>query len=358
MPIANLRLLHLSDLHERGRREHENWRRRRVLGEAWVKNLAVLCADGPPDLVCFTGDVADWGLPEEYSRAGEFLNALLEHLGLPSDRCFVIPGNHDIHRETAAASWNHLRANLPRVTAQDVSYWLAGGPAPLGFTDAHRDDVLSRQAAYRAWVARDLDRSDLLPDPARHPYLGYCRPLRLPGHGFDLHVIGLDSAWLCGDDADSGRLRLTEDQVMRLVTGPGGEDLSGFCLVLVHHPLDDLTDGAACRRLLAPRVDLLLRGHLHDPEPSAWADPERTLYMKVMGGSVALRCRRRAWLDAGPLMRRGQTDRQQRSAAPACRWRARHAPVPWPALPSPPPPPASAAPSRSSQSQASGLFGA
>lgn len=30
-----LRILHVSDLHERGSRENEHWRRRRVLGNAW-----------------------------------------------------------------------------------------------------------------------------------------------------------------------------------------------------------------------------------------------------------------------------------------------------------------------------------
>lgn len=35
------------------------WRRRRVLGEAWLKNLEVISGRGRAvDLVCFTGDVA------------------------------------------------------------------------------------------------------------------------------------------------------------------------------------------------------------------------------------------------------------------------------------------------------------
>lgn len=102
-------------------------------------------------------------------------------------------------------------------------------------------------------------------------------------HLSELHLIGLDSAWLAGDDSDSGQLRLTEDQVMRLATDERGGPLGGLRLALVHHPLEDLADAAHCRRLLADQVDLLLRGHLHESEPNEWADPERRLRQLATG---------------------------------------------------------------------------
>jgi len=48
-----VRILHLSDLHERGPRERETWRKRRVLGEAWERNLDVLAEDGAVGLMRF-----------------------------------------------------------------------------------------------------------------------------------------------------------------------------------------------------------------------------------------------------------------------------------------------------------------
>ena len=56
-----LRILHFSDLHERGSREKELWRRRRVLGDPWLQQLDTLRQSGDFTLVCFTGDVADLG---------------------------------------------------------------------------------------------------------------------------------------------------------------------------------------------------------------------------------------------------------------------------------------------------------
>ena len=78
MAEHRVRILHLSDLHERGPREGETWRRRRVLGEAWERNLDVLAEDGAIDLVCFTGDAADWGLAEEYAAATDRVTAVLD----------------------------------------------------------------------------------------------------------------------------------------------------------------------------------------------------------------------------------------------------------------------------------------
>ncbi|HEX8825859.1 MAG TPA: metallophosphoesterase, partial [Archangium sp.] len=274
-----LRILHISDLHERGPRERESFRRRRVLGSEWERNLDELLKDGPIDLVCFTGDVADFGKPEEYGPVTDFIGALLGKLALPMERLFLVPGNHDIDRGQGKSAWSKLRGKkglLFRVDPLDLSRWMAGGKPPLGLEKVKREELLSRQSAYREWVATKLGRKELVPfEKAPHPFLGYRQTLRLPGHPFDVHVVGLDSAWLAGDDNDSGKLLLTTDQVGWLTTDKG-EPLSGFRLALIHHPLADLADKGDCQRLLADNVDLLLRGHLHEEDVETWADPDRT----------------------------------------------------------------------------------
>lgn len=45
-PAFTLRILHLSDLHEGQPGREALWRRRRVLGEAWLKNLEVIAGAG------------------------------------------------------------------------------------------------------------------------------------------------------------------------------------------------------------------------------------------------------------------------------------------------------------------------
>ena len=271
MSETRIRILHISDLHVRNEKNEPNgWRRRRVLGDNWNRNLDDLIRDEPLDLICFTGDLTHGGQREEYEQLGEFIEAVLARTHVTRERLFVVPGNHDIERRKEQDAWKALRS-LGHYESNALSQWMAGGSGLRGIPDEYRDLILERQREYRNWLAKDLRRPELLPDPAKgHPRLGY--RAELSGWPFPVHIIGLDSAWLAGDDSDHGKLQLTDEQVGRLTDG-----LTGFRLALVHHPLTDLADGTTCRRLLAERVGLLLRGHLHETELSLWSDPDRDL---------------------------------------------------------------------------------
>lgn len=255
-----------------------------MLGESWDRNLGELLQDGPVDLVALTGDVADWGQAGEYAAATDFVLGLLDRLSLSADRLLLVPGNHDIARGVEKGAWQGLRGALARgVDGLGLSRWMAGlGPAPLGVDASWREAVLARQAAFRAWLDA-LGCSALQSEHSAHGRLGWRRTISLPRCPFPLHILGLDSAWLAGDDADAGRLLLTEDQVMRLATGPDGAALPGLRLALMHHPLHELADGAACRRLLADHVDLVLRGHLHETALETWLDPDRSVRQLAAG---------------------------------------------------------------------------
>lgn len=279
--MALVRILHISDLHERGLREKEAWRRRRVLGEAWLRHLEELLDEGPIDLVFFTGDAADWGKAEEFARAGEFLHATLDQLSLGTERLFVIPGNHDVDRGVESESWAALRRALGETSdSLGVARWMSGGDAPPGFQAEWRRAVRRRLENYERWVKEDLRREDLLATETR---LGYRATVDLPGVEAPLQVIGLNTAWMCGDDNDAGRLYILDHELMGLATDGDGRPLPGFRILLMHHPFEHLADGAQCRRLLDGHVDLVLRGHLHNEEAETWSDPDRTVRQLAAG---------------------------------------------------------------------------
>jgi predicted MPP superfamily phosphohydrolase len=280
--LHRLRILHVSDLHAVDpAADRHRQRRGLVLGHAWQENLDTIVKDGPIDLVCFTGDLAFSGKDTEYDRLTVFVDALLARTGVPRSRLFVVPGNHDIDRTIAPGAVASLRSLNDD---EKLSYWMLGGRAPRGVDETHRDEVLERQGAYRRWVGSKLNRPEMLPDThAAHPRLGYRETIRVRDLPFDIHVIGLDSAWLAHDNSDARKLLLTRDQVLRLSAGPDGELLDGFRLALIHHPLTELGDGEASRRLLAEQIDLLLRGHLHDTELSFWSDTDRALRELAVG---------------------------------------------------------------------------
>ena len=279
--MGGIRVLHISDLHERAGRENEPWRRRRVLGEAWLRHLDELAGEAPLDIVLFTGDAADWGQPAEFAHASEFLGATLERLGLGPDRLFVIPGNHDVDRTVEADCWKAFREAMANSNdLLGVARWMSGGGVPPGFDQEWRALISKRLGAYREWVRSDLRRPELA---GTENTLGYRATLELPEAGYPIHILGLNTAWLCGDGNDSGKLWILDEQLMRIATGANGDPLPGFRLLLMHHPLDQMADGAQCRRLLKRHVDVVLRGHLHDEELETWSDPDRSVPQLAAG---------------------------------------------------------------------------
>jgi tetratricopeptide (TPR) repeat protein/predicted phosphodiesterase len=277
-----LRVLHISDLHEVGPRAQKTWRHRRVLGDAWKRNLDELTQDGAPvDLVCCTGDVAASGMPVEYGWATDFVSSTLERLALKGDRFFVVPGNHDIQRGTSEKAHKALRAALLALPADVRSRWMVGGRTPAGCDPAQRERVFDRSAGYRGWI-RELRGAELLPERSAHGRLGYRATISVRDLPFEIHVVGLDSAWLSGDDDEHGKLLLTEDQIGRLALDQGAS-LGGLRLALVHHPLGYLADEASARSLLTKHVDLVLCGHLHDEELAGWVDVGQTVRLLAAG---------------------------------------------------------------------------
>jgi DNA repair exonuclease SbcCD nuclease subunit len=139
-----LQFLHISDLHAKGSQEKELWRRRRVLGDAWRRNLETLLAEeGLIHFVLFTGDAAQSGKPDEYAQVTDFFQALCAEIDLGLDRLFVVPGNHDIDRAVQKSVWESMRMRL--ASSNDllgVSRWMNGiqpvDPAPGAVFWPHR----------------------------------------------------------------------------------------------------------------------------------------------------------------------------------------------------------------------------
>jgi hypothetical protein len=293
-----LRILHLSDLHERVELDWMNEVRRAKVRLTEVdrhlvldnSNLLDVLRDeiGQVDLLCFTGDAADWGLPGEFTKAGARLAAIREATGVSPERLFVVPGNHDVDRSQADAVWTGFRGlGYSSSVNHQISEWMAGLDPPRGVDSAWRDAIATRTAAFWRWVRDGLDRNVLLPENSQHGRLGYRITVAGLDFPFAVHVLGFDSAWLCGDDNDTGKLRLTSGQVKLLTRDGNSRPLTGFRLALVHHPLTDLADHRECLRLLAPRVDLLLHGHQHDPIAETITDPDRQLLVLATGSLYA-----------------------------------------------------------------------
>lgn len=288
-----LRILHISDLHERVAFDGmPEWRRSvvdldieergLVLGPKFLD--AVRDVGRNADLICFTGDVADWGHPAEFDAARLRVEALLAACDVPPSRFFAVPGNHDVQRSVEPGAYQAIIKWLG--SAHDhrpLGRWLRGDKTPVGLDAGHRDEVLKRTAAFWDWMTA-LGRADLVPRAPRH--LGYRSTIpagTFEGIDLPVHICGLDSAWLCGADDDQGRILVTDEQVLAQ-TRSGPTPLDGLRIALVHHPLDHLRDHHNIRRLLVEnKIDLLLHGHQHEPLAMDVVEPGASLRVIASG---------------------------------------------------------------------------
>lgn len=298
-----LRILHISDLHERAPFPGVPEKRSRqlgidvrqrgyVLGPQFLLALQSL-ASSPIDMVCFTGDLADWGIREEYQQAGARLDRILNEVGVPRSRFFAVPGNHDVHRPTNERAWKAARIWLERTEEKErIGRWIHGvGESPPGLERVSPARILERTRAFWTWYGEYTGTSRV---PRSDCPLGYrvtLEPGQIDGVNVPVHIVGLDSAWLCGEAKmttatvlkDQGSIRLTEEQVDAQIRD-GEKPLSGFRIALVHHPLDQLADFHEVRRLLADDgVDLLLHGHQHAPLSMVTDEPNARLSVVAAG---------------------------------------------------------------------------
>lgn len=95
-----LRILLLSDIHFIHCEDDEN--DYRSLETAFVEAMDEVRDKGGVNQILICGDVANKGLAEEYVKADEFLHDVFERLGCDEKRTqvYIVPGNHDINRDT------------------------------------------------------------------------------------------------------------------------------------------------------------------------------------------------------------------------------------------------------------------
>ncbi len=230
-----------------------------------------------PDLVVITGDLAFSGTDEEYGtnreqKVGELRVSAWEwleqelwpllspepHMPLPRDRLLLVPGNHDVTRD--AVNFMVLAtqtALLSRCDQDQIAEVLASA--------AQREVLLRRHVAYLAFYSDWIGERQSLP--------WWRRSLEIRGQR--LHLAGLDSAWMACSDADRGRLLLGRYQVHETVAHRDG-DGADWRIALVHHPWDYLAepDLHDVRPTVHLHCDLILRGHLHEPDVSRIVPPD------------------------------------------------------------------------------------
>lgn len=243
--------LQVSDIHMRQR---DVWSQDVVL-RAMAYSIRQRSGQGLTlDFILATGDLAFSGKQDEYELVKHFFDELVSASGVPKQRIFCIPGNHDVNRDRQKLCFQGARSALTSPNAVDPVL------APAN------DDLATltqRQEAYRAFQTSYFggQARTVTPDG-----LGYVSSLAIDD--VVIAIVGLNSAWLAeGGNADHGNLLIGERQVINAFDAADKFD-AHIVIGMAHHPLHLLRDfdRNAATRHITKRCDFYHCGHLHQPE--------------------------------------------------------------------------------------------
>nr|VFK54524.1 MAG: Calcineurin-like phosphoesterase [Candidatus Kentron sp. TUN]VFK57370.1 MAG: Calcineurin-like phosphoesterase [Candidatus Kentron sp. TUN] len=200
----------------------------------------------PPDFVFITGDIAQGGLKEQYTKFGEeFLLELVEKVG--ESNIFLVPGNHDVDwEEKEFASRDLIRQKSTK------------------FFDTSSEG-LSKRRKIRPGFAAYVDNEYFKLLPNTNDWLDSkagCFTRIIDCKGTKLGILGLNTAWFSEDKFDKGQL--TPGKAI-VESGLGVIAEAEIKIVLGHHPLDwfHQEDEEPIRALFGKHQVIYLHGHLH-----------------------------------------------------------------------------------------------
>ena len=184
--MNGLTWLHLSDWHQRGRDFD-----RTVVRDALVRDIRERVKIDPAlaevDFVIFSGDVAFAGKAEEFQAAKEQLFApVLEVLGLPPQKLFIVPGNHDLSDQRVK---KFLPPDLqkPLENEEQVQNWLTD--------EESREVALGPFKDFASFVTGYTGQK---PAAYANAWTGFI------GSGSKtVGILCLNSAWMCGRNLDA-----------------------------------------------------------------------------------------------------------------------------------------------------------
>lgn len=299
------RFIHISDVHFSRDNDSGKWDVDLQLRDGLIRDAEAACASGPADGIFVTGDIAATGAGVEFTEAGEWLDSLARSVGMPAQRVWTVPGNHDVDRavvrELKSVRMAHDRLRTCGMQTLDEELRECLMDAHLG------QELLLPLANYNEFADRYGCRiSGIDPYWEADFRLSSARVLRLRGM----------STVFVSDQSDN-------DAAHRLVLGSAQRRLDVhpelIYLTMAHHPPSWLRDGEVAGRELARTSSLQLWGHRHSfdtqvidnrclvvaagstqpPRSVDWEPRYNVLDIELEGDTLKTRLMARVWDPSG-----------------------------------------------------------
>lgn len=267
-----LRIIHLSDFHlnQKTLRDWKNY-----LKDALLAKLHSLNRKIPIDFIAFTGDLIDLG-GGDFGNATtgfetfqlEVINPIINEVGLPNEKFFIIPGNHDIVRSLDSKRSEFGNVSYFKDNYNNISEYMI---------DANKNSDYSGMERMKPYKEFEKKLYNNVQDS--HLTM-FGSSFKFKQNGNNIGVCCLNSAWRCYDNNDNGRLIVGEEQLSNNFKFIQNTDIK---IALLHHPFDWLIDSE--RGIITNHItkdfDVLLLGHMHESKTSMQTRLTDTLFVNL-----------------------------------------------------------------------------
>ncbi len=276
VPMSQLTLLHLSDLHWSRDKANDQ----KIIIDGLIEDIITNKKEIglKPDLVIFSGDLVQAG--EDRSSFDEarkaFLDRILDTVELSSGRLIMVPGNHDIMRKIV----------------RDADFIDAGLHATLSDVDKVNNfiDGLEKEGSRKNSALDRLENwTDFLKHTKLQDHLTVNSPLLSVGrfniNDVSVGIASLNSAWRCsGEDGDRDRRKLLVGERNVDIAISSIKDCR-IRIAVIHHPFEWLSefDESAVGSRLYSEFDIVACGHIHKALPEARINPAGSAILSQTG---------------------------------------------------------------------------
>jgi len=245
--ISEIKILHLSDLHYDSSKPRDT---EIVLNALWRD----LESFRDIDLIMFSGDLVKAGDKKvDFEKAYQaFIKPLLDKTGLDETNFYIVPGNHDIQRDSIdEIIEGGLKSGL--IDRESLNAFL-DIQLEKGFTHierlTHFNDFKTRFTLNGTITSNKLFSTH-----------------KFEKENLNIGIACLNSCWRAtgkGSGHDRGKLLIGERQIDTALNDLDGCNIK---IALFHHSLDWLIefDQGDAKKRLSREFDFVFCGHLHDP---------------------------------------------------------------------------------------------
>ena len=266
--MLDLKILFFSDAHFR---KNGNYARKEVLD-----HLATYCSEEKPDLICFTGDLAQSGNAVEYSKVIESWKSL--QAAVPKARIVWVPGNHDLQRSDIPLVATYLTSLSDSASIEEFLDITGENESLAGGREGLRNRFESWIGAAR--VVHSVGLQSLLANGMQ----GGCETIEI--NGWQVAINVLNTAFTALGDKDQGRLLVSRSLCHQMKESLGDAHLR---ILLAHHPRSWWhTECQGNWTLLQETHDFIFTGHEHQGmigQTAATADQHVRCHFVAAGAS-------------------------------------------------------------------------